>query len=354
MTKHSGGATALATLALTAALAAPASAQMSPNAARVGDGQTMLRLAPATARALAANGVQVSPVAPARSGSSGLTFPVTGGAVNPASLRGSVSHSGGIRFRADGRSVVLRDPRYTIRSGLATLSARVGSGRLTVLRLDLAQASVTAAGPLTKTASNVRATLTAMAARALNGAFDTRLFTRGLAIGTVRTNIELRDAVFGGGMTTLAPDAAAAAALSSLNITLGTAGAATLGPDGIGFPISAPYSKVDATTLAGSINHYGSGLVLSRGDTRVALTDFTIAIDDTPALSARLGAERVEILTLDVSALQRSVDGNAVVVGNVGASLTAAAAGALNHAFATHAFTAGLKLGTATVRGVTR
>jgi hypothetical protein len=298
--------------------------------------------------------VQVSPVAPARAGASGLTFPVTGGAVNPANLRGSVSHSGGIRFRAHGRSVVLRDPRYTIRSGLATLSARVGGGRLTVLRLDLSKASVTAAGPLRKTASNVRATLTAIAARALNDAFATRLFKRGLAIGTVRSSVGLRDAVFGGGATTLAPDAGATAALASLRIALGTLGAATLGPDGIGFPISAPYSKVDATTLAGSINHYGSGLVLARGETRVELTDFVIGIDETPTLSARLGTQRVEILTLDVSAIERRVDGNAVVVANVGASLTAAAAGALNQAFATHAFTAGLKLGTATVRGVTR
>lgn len=353
MTKITAGATALATLAATAALAAPAGAQ-SPNTARVGDGQTTLRLAPATARALTANGVQVGPVAPARAGAGGLTFPVTGGTVNPANLGGAVSHSGGIRFRAHGRSVVLREPRYTIRSGRATLSARVGGGRLTVLRLDLSKAAVTAPGPLTKSATNIRATLTATAARALNGAFRTRLFKRGLAIGTVRTTLELRDAVFAGGVTTLAPDAGAAAALASLRITLGTSGSATSGPEGIGFPISAPYSKVDAATLAGSINHYGSGLVLSRGDTRVALTDFVIGIDASPALSARLGTQRVEILALDVSAIERSVDGNQVVVANVGASLTAAAAGALNEAFATHAFSAGLKLGTATVRGVTR
>lgn len=351
MTKTSAGATALAALAATAAIAAPAAAQ-SPGTARVGDGQTTLRLAPATARALAANGVRVGPVVPARAGAGGLTFPVTGGAVNPANLRGSVSHGGGIRFGAGGRTVVLRDPRYTIGRGLATLSARVATSRVTILRLDLRHASVTAPGPLARTATNVRATLTAMAARALNRALRTRLLRRGLAIGTVRTSLELRDAVFGGGVTTLAPDAGAAAALASLHITLGTFGPATLGPGGIGFPITA--GRVGAGTSAGSISHGGSGILLARGDTRVALTDFVIGIDDSPALSARLGAVRVEILTLDASAAQRSIDGNTVVVANVGASLTAAAAGALNAAFGTHAFTAGLKLGTATVRGVTR
>ncbi|HEV2777194.1 MAG TPA: hypothetical protein VGV90_16515, partial [Solirubrobacteraceae bacterium] len=235
---------------------------------------------------------------------------------------------------------MLRNPRYTIRSGLATLSARVGNARLTILRLDLSKAAVAARGPLTKTASNVHATLTAMAARALNRAFRTRLFKRGLAIGTVRTSIDLRDAVFAGGATTLVPDAGAAAALASLKITLGTFGSATAGADGIGFPITS--GKVDVGTLAGSIGHGGSGIVLSRGHTEVALTDFVIGIDDTPALSALLGTQRVEILTLDVSSVQRSVEGGTVVVGNVGASLTAAAAGALNAAFGTTAFAEGL------------
>ena len=339
----------LTAAAAAAAVAVPAGAQAAT--ARVDDGQTMLRLNAGTARALAANGVRVGPVAPARTGSSGLTFPITGGAINPANLRGAVSHGGGLRFRAGGRTVVLRNPQYTIRAGRAALSARVGSARLTILTLNLSRAKVGRDGPLTKTASGIRATLTARAATALNRAFSTRLFRRGLAIGTVRTEINLRDAVLGGGATTLAPDPLAGAALSALGITLGTVGGATTGPGGIGFPING--GKVDATSLAGAITHAGSGISLTRGTTVVNLTDFVVGIDETPALSALVGSNRVEILSLDVSQIRRSVDGETIVVENVVASLTPAAAIALNQLFATTAFAPGLKLGTATVRAQT-
>ncbi len=52
--------------------------------------------------------------------------------------------------------------------------------------------------------------------------------------------------------------------------------------------------------------------------------------------------------------MQRSVEGDTIVVGNVVAKLTAGAAAALNQAFSTNAFTEGLTLGTATVRGEVR
>lgn len=329
--------------------AAPAAAQ-APTAAVAG-GQTMLKLDAGTAKALSSNGVKVSLVKPAKAGKSGITFPATGGALDPATLRGSVNHTGGIRFRAGGTTVTLRNPRYTIGSGGATLSAQVGSARLSIASLSLKSAKVGADGPLTKTASGVRATLTAGAAKALNKAFRTTLFARGLKLGTVRTQVVLGDAVFGGGATTLKLDAGAAGALQSLGVTPGVVGDATAGADGLAFPITG--GKVDAKTLAGDITHSG-GISLTKGGTRVELTDFTIGIDDTPALSALVGGQRAEILTLDVSAVKAGVDGDAIVVSGVVAKLTPAAAQALNAAFGTTAFTGGLTLGTATVRGTTR
>lgn len=342
------------TLAATAALipAAPAAAQGgSASTAAVAGGQTMLKLDAGTARVLSRNGVKVSLVRPAKSGASGLTFAATGGSLDPATLRGSVDHSGGIRFRAGGTTVTLRNFRYAIGARRSTLSAQVGSQRLTILSLNLKSAKVGAKGPLTKTASGIRATLTAGAAKALNGAFRTKLFAGGLKIGTVRTEIDLGDAVFGGGATTLALDPGAASALQSLGVTPGVVGPATAGDGGLAFPITG--GKVDAETLAGEIPHSG-GISLTKGATRVELTDFVISIDDTPALSALVGGQRVEVLTLDASGAQRSVEGTTVVVGNVVAKLTGAAAGALNQAFGTTAFTEGLTLGTATVRGETK
>ena len=341
---------ALPLAALATVAAVPASAAAQAPAADVAGGQTMLRLDRGTARALGANGVAVSLVRPARTGASGLTFPVTGGSLNPANLRGSVEHDGAIRFRAGGRAVVLRDPRYTIGASRSTLTARVGSTRLAVASLNLRRARVGNDGPLTKTARGIRATLTAGAARALNRAFSTSLFARGLRLGTVRTEVELGDAVFAGGGTSLALDQGAANALQSLGITPGVLPPATADAAGLGFPITG--GAVDARTLAGEITHEG-GISLTRGGTVVELRDFTIGIDDTPALSALVGGQRVEILTLDVSNVQRSVSGRTIVVGNVVAKLTAAAATALNQAFSTDAFKEGLTLGTATVRGRT-
>ena len=62
----------------------------------------------------------------------------------------------------------------------------------------------------------------------------------------------------------------------------------------------------------------------------------------------------MEILSLDVSAIQRSGSGRNLTVSGVVARLTATAAQALNQAFGTNAFSEGLVLGTATVNGRAR
>ncbi len=334
---------ALAAAAAALAVAPAASAQES---ADVGGGQTMLRIDPGTAKAIQDAGLGVSLLRPARNGASGVTFPVSGGALDPATLRGSVAHRGGLRFHDGPTSVRLRNFRYTIGERRSTLSASVGGTRLTILNLDLSRAKVSARGPLTKSASRIRATLTRGAAKALNQAFSTTLFKGGLLLGTVRTEVALSEAVLGGGATTLPLDDGAAGALRDLNITPGVIGDATAGPQGLAFPITG--GKVDAATLAGDITHSG-GISLTRGGKRVELSEFTIEIDDTPALSALVGGSRVEILTLDVGSISRSVRGRTVVVSGVVARLTATAANALNQAFETTAFKEGLTLCRATV-----
>ena len=79
--------------------------------------------------------MQVSPVRTATVRASGLTFPVTGGAADPRTLAGAVRHAGGIRFRAGGRSLVLRSPTYRI-GRRSSLSMQAGGDRLRVLALD--------------------------------------------------------------------------------------------------------------------------------------------------------------------------------------------------------------------------
>jgi hypothetical protein len=244
---------------------------------------------------------------------------------------------------------VLRNPTYRI-GRRSSLSMVAGGERLRVLALDTSRAQIRRAGLDTR-ASRIRATLTGAAARALNRAFGVHLFSAGLPIGTVRTEVAFRDVVLRGGNTTLALDAGAASALQSLGIAAAPLDPASAGSAGLQFPITG--GRVDAATLAGRIRHSG-GIALTRGATRVELREFTVVIDETPALTARVGADRVEILSLDVSAIQRGGSGRTVTVSGIVARLTAVAAQALNQAFGTDAFTEGLTLGTATVIGRAR
>ncbi len=339
-------------LAAACALAVPAgaAAQEAPTTAAVAGGQTTLRLDPGTARALAAAGVQVTPTGAARARGAAIRFPVSGGSADPGTLAGRVAHRGGLRLRAGGRSVVLRAPVYRI-GERSTLTLRAGATRLPVARLDTGDARLHERDALRTGVARVAATLTRPAARALNRAFGTSLFRAGLRLGTVRSELRFGQVVFDGGATGLALDAGAAQALTTLGIAPGVVAPATLEGGEVRFPITG--GRIDARTLAGRIAHSGA-LSLARGTTRVDLRDPLITVDDTPALSALVGDARVEVLALDASGARRSIDGDAVTLTGVVARLTAPAAEALNAAFATTAFTEGLTLGTASVRGTAR
>ena len=66
--------------------------------------------------------------------------------------------------------------------------------------------------------------------------------------------------------------------------------------------------------------------------------------------SRTIACSPFSILSVDLSALKASVKGRKITLSGAALKLTAAAAGALNQAFATTAFTEGLLLGTATVQ----
>ena len=311
--------------------AAPAAHAQTPLAS----GTTTLKLDSAVARTLSANGVRVRPISPARGG---VSFPITGGSLDGAA--GTIEHSGGLKFSAGGKSLSARSFRIKL-ARKSTLSAQVGKSRVTLLNVDTKRARITRVGLDTRI-TRVRVSLTGAAAKALNATFSTHLFRAGLELGSVTVRATPETVSLASGTTTVALDAGAGAALQSLGIA-----AAPIGSSSLAFPITG--GTVNAKTFAGSITHSG-GIALSRGATRVELTDFTVGIDDTPDLTALVGGQRVSILTVDLSALKASVKGRKITLSGAALKLTAAAAGALNQAFATTAFTEGLLLGTATVQ----
>ena len=226
----------------------------------------------------------------------------------------------------------------------------MGKGRLTVFSLDTGKAKVKRNG-IGTTIGGVRLKLTGKAAAALNGAFGVKLFAKGLVVGKATVKAAPAQVLLAGGSTALALDPGAAAALASLGVEASLVDPATAAADGFNFPITG--GKLNAKTFAGSVAHSG-GIRLTKGGTSVELTSFTINVDDAPDLTALVGGQRVSILSLDLSGLSVQAKGRAITLGGVKASLTKAAADALNATFGTTAFSEGLVLGTATVKAQLR
>jgi hypothetical protein len=268
---------------LVALAGAPAAAQAAT--ADVAGGATTLKLTPATAKALDALGVSVAPLRPAKAGKSGVSFPVSGGSVNPATGAGTIEHRGGLRLRAGDTTVNLRN--FVVNAGSTnTIGVQAGKARLHAFRISLAGAKVTRRGIQTLV-GNVKVTLSARGAAALNKAFGVQAFKAGLRIGTASVRVRPGELAFTGGSTSLALDAGAAQALTGLGVAVAPAAPASAGADGgIAFPITE--GKVNARTLAGSISHSG-GLTFSAGATSVTVSDFVIETAPEPKLTAALG-----------------------------------------------------------------
>lgn len=130
--------------------------------------------------------------------------------------------------------------------------------------------------------------------------------------------------------TQVAVDASFLDALTSLSVTPGVTGTATLSEAGVlSFPITS--GNVDYYDPAsdyrpyvqGTINHEGSGLTLMAGDKTVELTDFVIdpgvsKLTGTVKVNGEVAAENVFLFNLDgttLKPLQMNDDGTAVLEG---------------------------------------
>lgn len=150
-----------------------------------------------------------------------------------------------------------------------------------------------------------------------------------------------------GGHTALTLDEGTAEALADNGVSVEPIDAATASGLTFTFPIVG--GRVDAETLAGTIEHSG-GVRFSAGDAELGVEDFVIDTEDG-ALTARVsGSEtRIPLLELDLSDASIDRGDGSIVVSDVGASLTGDAAAALNDTFDTTLFEEGLKIGVAEV-----
>ena len=159
------------------------SASASISTITVSGKNTVLALAPATAQALKAAAVQVTPVAPATAGSSGgISFPITGGTLTTSGLKGKVTHSGGLKFTHAGKSVTATN--LVLNTTLGTVSATVNGKQVPLLAVDLSKMARTTSGSEI-VASGITSTINTAAAVLLDAKLVVKVFTKGLPIGAL-------------------------------------------------------------------------------------------------------------------------------------------------------------------------
>jgi hypothetical protein len=169
----------------------------SPSQVRLTGGDTSVTTAPGIAAALLGHGIVPLATLPGTQGVTvggggvavRFTFPVTGGWLNAAQLRGTIRHQGGILFLAPatGKQIEVSDFVISVHQGV--LTAEVNGNpkvRVPLLRLSLAHATIHAGRHYVRIRGIVL-TLTGTAARALDATFGTTLFQRGLELGTAST-----------------------------------------------------------------------------------------------------------------------------------------------------------------------
>ena len=160
-------------------------------------GATTVTTAPGIAPALLKNGVAPLAIAPGsqsvivpKSGPAArFTFPVTGGSVSLHPLGGKIDHAGGILFANLTNGKTIEVSQFTIDLAHADLTGIVNGNpkvRVPLFNLGLSHAKLTA-GKHIVTAKGIGVMLTSAAAKALNAALGTRLFSAGLKLGTAST-----------------------------------------------------------------------------------------------------------------------------------------------------------------------
>ena len=183
------------TLVALALSATPAqSVERNANTTQVSGGKTLLKLDPDTAGALSDAGVKVEATGKATgpTGNGVFGFPIVGGKVDKDPLGGQIVHSGGLAFSAGSDRVVVQ--RFVIDLDRGVLTAEVAGTdqRIALLDLGAPKGGVKVSSEML-VLKDVNAKLTAQAAAALNKAFDTDLFEKGLLIGEATVIAQLGD-----------------------------------------------------------------------------------------------------------------------------------------------------------------
>jgi hypothetical protein len=166
-----------------------------------------------------------------------------------------------------------------------------------------------------------------------------------------------------GGTTKVTLDAGFVKALTSLKVTPGPTGKATISKAGVAtFPITGgnvTYYKPGTVNpyVQGMINHDGSGLSLTAGGKKVTLTNFVVdpgksVLTGKVAVNGKTAAPSAPLFFLDGRTLQplrANADGSKAVLEGTTVKLKQEAADLLNQTYGITALKAGLVIGVAKI-----
>lgn len=303
-------------LGLTASLvvAAPAAAETT---VRVSGGTTTLKLDGKTVKKLKRAGINVKVGKPAKSKGGTVSFPVSGGSIDPANAKGELKHKGGLTFQAGKKKVSLK--AITLNSAKGRFTAKVGKS--TVAFANVKGGKVTRDGFATEVAG-YKVTISKKGAAALNKALGVRAAKAGTKLGTAGSEPVTREIALESGTTNIVLVPQVAGALAQLRAPIAATAPATFdaATGTLSYPISG--GVLNAENFFGTIEHSGSVSIAN-----VPLANPTITISATPKLTI----SGIDAATLTIGELP-SVDPatRSIAVRNVAVVLTDAAAGLLD------------------------
>jgi hypothetical protein len=164
-----------------------------------------------------------------------------------------------------------------------------------------------------------------------------------------------------GGNTAVALDSNFLAALTSLGVTPGVVGTATLTNGSVAFPITGGSVVYWSPTgsykpyVQGIIEHDGSGLSLTAGGTEVDLTNFTVNPGNSKlygdvSVNGTVAATQAYLFDLHGKSLKPlQVDGNNAILQGTKVAISPDAAALLNKTFGTTGVPSELLVGVATI-----
>jgi hypothetical protein len=151
----------------------------------IASGTTTITFTKSFSALLKQNGVKLSAVAPATVRGQTVTFPVSGGKLEPVVVKGSVEHAGALLFKAGKRTLPLKSLTLKTTQAHSPLTAKFGGGQLKIA----ASATLTSARSGFGVASKVtQIKLSAKAAERLDKKLDLRgVFKAGQLLGASTT-----------------------------------------------------------------------------------------------------------------------------------------------------------------------